>query len=311
MGSLSRFGLMFEPQEGMPPDELLGWAEYAEKSGYGHVFRSDHLLPTSKKPGLSSLECWSTLGAIAVKTRRIEFGPMVSPIGFRNPALLARMACTVHSLSKGRLRLGVGAGWYGEEYLSHGYEFPDIGVRQAQFREALQIIAPLVRGERVDFDGRHFSAHTDALPKPRSPIHLIIGGRGRRTVRAAADFGDEWNAYSPSLGLFRSLKTLLDSRARRRVEVSQMAPFVIAENSTDLEARVKRFMRRRGASGSVQSYLKELKANSGVIAGTADGFVSQLNERIELGIEKFYFQVLDTSDRQPEDLLTDTLRTRL
>lgn len=146
-------GLMVEPQEGMTIDELLDVASFAEKKGFGYFFRSDHLLPTSRKKGLDSPECWVTLGAIAARTRRIRFGPMVSPVGFRNPSLLARMAQTVDAMSRGRLCLGVGAGWYEDEYKAHGIEFPDLETRKRQFTEALEIIRPLTQVGRVDFRG--------------------------------------------------------------------------------------------------------------------------------------------------------------
>jgi alkanesulfonate monooxygenase SsuD/methylene tetrahydromethanopterin reductase-like flavin-dependent oxidoreductase (luciferase family) len=299
---------MFEPQEGMTMRELVEWTRYAEDSGYGYIFRSDHLLPTSGARGLDSPECWVSLAAMAAATKRIKFGSLVSPVGFRNPALLARMACSVQALSEGRLQLGVGAGWYKDEYLAHGFDFPEVPVRQRQLREALRIIAPLVRGERVDFDGKQFSAHTDVLPKPTTPIHLIVGGRARSSVRSAAEFADEWNLYSPSIQQFQRLKAFLDSKTSRKIEVSQMAPFLIAENRRDLERAAERLMRRRSVASSVETFMKELKTDGGTIVGTNDEFAAQIGERLDLGIEKFYFQILDTRDRKAADLLTETLR---
>src|SRR5215472_15751261 len=116
---------MLEPQLGMSMDQLVGAAKTAEDLGFGYLFRSDHILPTNDSHGIDSPECWTSLGAVAVATKRIKFGPMVTPIGFRNPALLAKMACTLHSYSQGRLQMAVGAGWYEAEYLAHGFPFPD------------------------------------------------------------------------------------------------------------------------------------------------------------------------------------------
>ena len=117
---MENYGLMLEPQEGMSVEEILEWASYVEKSGYGYIFRSDHLLSTSGIPHVPSPECWITLGAIAARTEKVKFGPMVSPVGFRNPAILANMACTLYAFSKRRLILSVGAGWYKAEYDAHG-----------------------------------------------------------------------------------------------------------------------------------------------------------------------------------------------
>ena len=101
-----------------------------------------------------SPESWVTLGAVAASTRRVAFGPLVTPVGFRNPALLARMACTLHSFSDGRLVLGFGAGWFRDEYLTNGYEFPPFRDRFEQLLEALKIVRPLTEGRRADFQGK-------------------------------------------------------------------------------------------------------------------------------------------------------------
>ncbi|MBI3841394.1 MAG: LLM class flavin-dependent oxidoreductase, partial [Thaumarchaeota archaeon] len=186
MLSIKDCGIMLEPQLGMSMAELIGAAKLTEKLGFGYLFRSDHLLPTDDRRGLDSPECWTSLGAVAASTDTLKFGPMVTPIGFRNPALLARMACTVHSFSRGRLQLAVGAGWYEAEYMAHGYRFPPFKERMAQFHEALKIITAMVQDGRADFDGAYFSAHTDCLPRPSGKMRTIIGGKSKPLVRAAA-----------------------------------------------------------------------------------------------------------------------------
>ncbi len=187
---------MLEPQEGLSAQEIVSWAEFSERAGYGYLFRSDHLLPTSgERAGVESPECWVSLGALAAKTRKIKFGPMVSPVGFRNPALLARMACTLHAYSGGRLQFGLGAGWYESEYIAHGIEFPRLGIRWRQLIEALNIIRALTEGRRIDYDGKYFSAHVECFPKPVGrKIHLILGGRSARVVQTTSEFADEWNS---------------------------------------------------------------------------------------------------------------------
>lgn len=309
MSLLRNCGLMLEPQEGLAADDILEWAAYAEKSGYGYIFRSDHLLPISGKPGLASTECWVTLGALAAWTKKIKFGPMVSPIGFRNPAILARMACTVYSLSDGRLQFGVGAGWFQKEYAAHGIAFPETKVRFAQLKEALQVMVPLIRGGRVDFDGRFFSAHTDCLPKPRGRVNLIIGGKTRQLVKMVAEFADEWNVFAPTREMFIELRKELARTAVDKIQVSQTGPFIIARNRRELEKKVASWVRRRGSAAKFETAISELKAG-GTIVGTSDEFSAQLNEHIGWGVEKFYFQVLDTNDKESVKLLTETLKSK-
>lgn len=305
MADLARFGLMFEPQEGLTVDGLLGWAEYAERSGYGYFFRSDHILPTSGLRGLPSPECWTSLAAIGARTSAIRFGPMVTPIGFRNPALLARMACTVHSFTQGRLQFAVGTGWYKDEYVAHGYEFPDFKTRKGQFREALQIMVPLVRGQRVDFDGKHYSAHTDCLPKPVGHVNVIIGGRSKAVARMAVEFADELNMVHPTEEALSSLKPIV--QAKEGLSLSMMGPFLLAPDAASLESSLKRWIARRGVSDGPDAFKKRLVSN-GVLVGTPGEFASQLRERMDWGLEKFYFQVIHPEDRQMVELLTETLK---
>ncbi len=300
--------MMLEPQMGLSMDEILGWAKYAETAGYGYLFRSDHFMPTGGGRGLDSPECWVTLGAVAASTNRIKFGPLVSPVGFRNPALLARMACTLHSFSDGRLVLGFGAGWFQDEYLAHGYEFPPFGVRFEQFQEALSIVRPLTEGKRVDVQGKYFTAHTDCLPKPKGKVNLIIGGRTPRIVRTAAQIADEWNALSPPLGLYRKLRKVFDSSvAGRNDKVSQMGTFLIGESNRELNGNASRFAKLRGIAGGAEAAIERVKQN-GAFCGTVEEFVSQMNERREAGIERFYFQLLDTRNKEMVELLTETLK---
>jgi alkanesulfonate monooxygenase SsuD/methylene tetrahydromethanopterin reductase-like flavin-dependent oxidoreductase (luciferase family) len=299
-------GVMVEPQEGMTVGELLEVASSAEENGFGYFFRSDHLLPTSRRTGLDSPECWVTLGAIAVRTKKIKFGSMVTPIGWRNPALLARMACTVNSLARGRLQLGVGAGWYGEEYRAHGFEFPDLKTRKQQFREALRIIRPLTQTGKVDFDGKFFSAHLEGLPRLKDKIHLIIGGKAPSVVRQTVTFGDEWNFYTPVPEKFDALKGILDSGSRH-IEISRMGSFMVAGSAAQLKTRLRRQMRKQGVSKDEDVYLRELR-KSGWLVGTEGDFPERVNELRERGIEKFYFQIWETKEREQIEQLARVLK---
>jgi alkanesulfonate monooxygenase SsuD/methylene tetrahydromethanopterin reductase-like flavin-dependent oxidoreductase (luciferase family) len=282
-------GIMVEPQEGMGLDEFMRVAGFVEKQGFGYFFRSDHLFPTTRRKGLESPECWVTLGALAVATKTLKFGPMVSPIGFRNPALLARMACTVNSLSSGRLQLGVGAGWYEDEYLAHGFSFPPVKTRIEEFHEALEIIRPLTQTGRVDFEGKYFSAHLEDLPKHEQRMHMIIGGKGRSVVSQTAKYADEWNFFgSPPEG-FEEMKEGLRA-SKRKIKISQMASFMIADNARSLEARIRSEMRRQGVRKDATVYSRELSKSGWLIAQTRD-FAEKVNELREKGVDRFYYQV--------------------
>ena len=298
---------MLEPQLGMSMDRLVATAKLAEDLGFAYLFRSDHILPTDDRRGIDSPECWASLGAVAASTRKIKFGPMVSPIGFRNPALLAKMACTLHSYSRGRLQLAIGAGWYEPEYKAHGFTFPGFNERVAQFDEALEIITALVRAGRADFDGKFFSAHTDCFPRPDGHLHLIVGARTKPLVRIAAKEADEWNFFHLPSEDFRELREALDaSRGDRKVEVSEMGPFMIGRNQSELEANAKLHASKMGQDIGPQEVLKRLTAR-GAPCGTVEEFLEQVRTINDSGVEKVYFQTLAPENKPMLELLATTL----
>ena len=300
-------GIMLEPQLGMSMDQLVGLSEKAEELGFGYIFRSDHILPTSDVRGIDSPECWTSLGAVAASTSRIRLGPLVSPIGFRNPALLAKMACTLHSYSRGRLQLAVGAGWYEAEYRAHGYPFPDFRGRVAQFREALEIIKAMVRDGRVNFDGSFFSAHTDCYPRPHGELHLIIGARTKSLVALAGKEADEWNYFRLPDDRLRVLRDALDEASNgREVEISEMTPYLIARTRSELEASA-RLQASKFGDESPQDVLLRLKERSAP-CGLPDEFVERLRAIHDSGAKKVYFQTLVPENTAMIDLLADTLK---
>ncbi|MDA4130311.1 MAG: LLM class flavin-dependent oxidoreductase [Thaumarchaeota archaeon] len=310
MAFMENCGLMLEPQEGMSVDEILEWATYAEKSGYGYIFRSDHLLSTSKISNVPSPECWVTLGAIAARTERVKFGPMVSPIGFRNPAVLANMACTLHSFSRKRLILSVGAGWFQSEYEAYGIPFPELKRRKEEFHEALQILRPLTEGKHVSFRGKYFSADVECFPRPDPKIHLVIGGRDSRIIRWAAEFADELNMYNPSDEWVEKARKILESTPRgKNVLLSQMGPFYLGESESDLRSRISKFLKANGMDQNVDEAISGLRER-GAFCGTPDEFSSQIAARKKAGVDKFYFQVSDPQDKIVIDILTKMLRKK-
>lgn len=302
-------GIMVEPQLGMSVEQLVDLSGRAEDLGFGYFLRSDHILPTGETHGVDSPECWTSLGAIAASTRRINFGPLVSPVGFRNPALLARMACTLHSYSKGRLQLAVGAGWHEAEYRAHGYPFPDFKGRAAQFGEALTIIVSMIRNGRVDFDGSFFSAHTDCYPRPHGHLHLTVGARTKSLVKLAGSQADEWNYFRLPREKFLTLKSAFEGSAGgRKVEISEMTQYMIGRNQSELEENARLHAAKLGQARSPKEVLERFKA-SGAPCGTADEFVGRLRAIHDSGVAKVYFQTLVPENTKMIEVLADALKS--
>lgn len=193
-------------------DDIIRLAKLTESLGYDSIWLVDHFcyrpyddkdelginVPEEKKDlVIGAWECWTTAAAVAMATERVEIGTLVSNTGYRNPALLARMAETVDAFSNGRLIFGVGAGDFPSEHVMFGYPWER---RIGRFEEALQIIKPMMQGEKVTFEGE-FYAVKDAELLPRGPraggAPLLVGvlGKGPRMKRLVAQYADQWNCW--------------------------------------------------------------------------------------------------------------------
>jgi alkanesulfonate monooxygenase SsuD/methylene tetrahydromethanopterin reductase-like flavin-dependent oxidoreductase (luciferase family) len=198
-----RFGIAFGPRNDW--STLRDFVQAVEELGFDSYWTSDHPLLTR--------ECWTTLAAAALVTRRLRLGSLVNCVGYRHPVLLARQVADVDHLSQGRAVLGVGIGDMDFEFARMGLPYAPTKDRQAALEEAVQIIQALLRGrEPVTFRGRHFSVSESVLSPPATQqphIPLLIGGGGGRvTLRQVAQYADMAN-WSESY-LAGSARTLAD-----------------------------------------------------------------------------------------------------
>jgi probable F420-dependent oxidoreductase len=175
--------------------EIRALAEQSEAGGLDSVWVYDHLLYRfPNHPSTVGVhECWSMLSAIAGITNRVELGTLVMPTGWRNPALLAKMAATVDEISGGRLILGVGTGFHEPEFAAFGYPFDH---RVDRFEEELQIICTLLRSNKVDFAGTYHTIPNGELAPPvrrEGGVPVLVACRGPRMLRLTAKHADAWN----------------------------------------------------------------------------------------------------------------------
>ena len=163
-----KFGLhnnSFRPVSGRVADiypQLRERVQWAEANGFDYCSVMDHLwqIPLVGPAEEPFMEAWVTLGAIAAATERVHLTTMVTSVGYRNPALLAKMVATLDLISGGRALLGIGAGNTENEHNAYGYPFPRPGVRLAQLREAVQLIKALWQEERATYEGKQFTECT-------------------------------------------------------------------------------------------------------------------------------------------------------
>lgn len=172
--------------------EMHAFATHAEAIGVDSLWVCDHFLSGPEgRPAEAIHESWTIVAALAASTNTIELGQLVMCVSFRSPGLLAKMAVTADGVSGGRLTLGLGAGWYDPEYLAFGFPTDH---RVARFEEAVQIIGPLLHGERLTFAGRYHQVRDAVLLPPADrPIPILVAGNRPRMLRLTARYADAWN----------------------------------------------------------------------------------------------------------------------
>jgi F420-dependent oxidoreductase-like protein len=286
-------GLMLEGQDGVNWPRWQRIARAAEDAGYAGLYRSDHFT-NPEGPHLDALELWTSMTWLATHTSRLSYGPVVSPVSFRDPRIMAWQAAAVHGLAPGRLRLGLGAGWMVREHEEWGFELLDLDARFRRFTEALEIVTRLVRSEGpVSFAGEFYPLQdAELVPNPVSQgaLPIVIGGNGpRRTLPIAARFADEWNGVYLNVEGFKERNQLLDdlirAEGRRPEDVKRtlMTRIIFGRDEAQLAERLK------GEDPD------ELRA-AGRIVGTAAEIPAQIRALEAAGVEGVMLQWIDDLD---------------
>ena len=200
---------------------VIAQAQEAQAAGFDSVFVMDHFyqLPMLGSPDQPMLEAYTALGALASVTQDVLLGTLVTGNTYRNPTLLAKIITTLDVVSAGRAVLGIGTGWFELEHDSLGFEFGTFTERFAKLDEALEILLPMIKGERVSFDGKYYrTVEAFAEPRMRDHIPLMIGGSGeKKTFGLAARFFDHLNIIAS----FAELPGKIEALTRRCDEVDR------------------------------------------------------------------------------------------
>ena len=177
-------------------DELRALWRKIEALGFDWISIWDHFYAATGQDDPVNLEAVAIHAALACETTKVRCGSLVYSIGYRHPAVLAKMICTIDQLSGGRADIGLGAGWSQIEYNAYGIPFPSVKIRMDQLEEAAQCVRGLLRNDVTNFSGTHFSlVNAKCEPKPvQERLPIWIGGGGeKRTLNIAAKYADGWN----------------------------------------------------------------------------------------------------------------------
>ncbi len=284
--------IMLEGQNGLTWPHWQKIAEVVEGAGFAGLYRSDHFT-NADAPDKDSLECWTSLTWLASHTRRIEFGPLVSPFSFRHPVMLARTALAVDDLSGGRLTLGMGGGWQEREHTLFGLDLLDKKERFARFEEGLEVVTRLLKSaEPATYEGKYFQLRGAALlPRPGRPKgpKLLVGGNGeKKTLALAARYADEWNAVFLPTEELRRKNAVLDGYLRdlgrkvKSVKRSMMTGLRFGRTKKELEEQLER-----------GSHPAEELRQRGLVVGTGEEIKEQLKGLEKSGLQRVMLQWLD------------------
>ena len=302
--------IMLEGQNGLNWEHWQRWGTAVEDLGFVGLYRSDHYT-NPNLPDMDSLELWVSLTWLASHTSRIEFGPLVSPMSFRQPTMTARMASAVDDLSNGRLILGLGAGWQEREHHNYSWDLLDTHGRFARYEEGVQIIKHLLQNEApLDFDGDYYQLH-DAVVLPPSQRAggppILIGGNGpKRTLPMVAQYATEWNGVYLSAERFAERNEILDGlllengRNPSDVRRSLMVGCWFGVDDTAVQSKL-----------STRDLTTEEVAARGLVVGTGNQIVEQLGTLAEAGVQRIMLQWIDLDDMDGLEAMAKSILPQL
>lgn len=257
---------------------VVAQAQEADASGFDSVFVMDHFyqLPGIGTPDQPMLEAYTALGALASVTEHVQLGTLVTGNTYRNPTLLAKNITTLDVISQGRAILGIGTGWFELEHDQLGYEFGTFTDRFDKLGEALQIILPMLKGERPTFSGKYYRVEEAmANPRFRQHIPLMIGGSGeKKTIPLAARHFDHLNVIAGFDELAKKVEVVKQrceaiDRDPATLETSMLVGAVVGEGISPY--LIPDDFKQRMVAGSVEQIAEQIQAK--VLDAGIDGVI--------------------------------------
>ena len=298
---------------------VIAQVQEAEDAGFDTAFVMDHFyqLPGLGAPDEPMLEAYSALSGLAVATSRIKLSTLVTGNTYRNPPMLAKTVSTLDVISGGRAVLGIGAGWFELEHRQFGWEFGTFTDRFERLAEALDIIVPMLRGQRPTVDGKWYRTESATNePRIRDDLPVMLGGGGeRKTFALAARYAQHLNVICDPADLPRKMEALEQrcaeaGRDRSTLETSFLAFAFIDENGDRAREHQRTHLRRIGVAPDALSPEEFAAATGRHFVGTPDDVAADLQARVlDAGIDGLVIN-LTANGHEPGavDLAGRTLR---
>ncbi len=283
---------------------MAGLARRADANeDWSSIWVYDHFHTVPRPTHEATHEAWTLMAAFAAVTGRIRLGQMCTCIAYRNPAYLAKVAATVDIVSEGRVEMGIGAGWYEQEWRAYGYGFPTAGERLGALREGVEILRQMWVDGQATYAGKHYTVD-GAICAPR-PLQgtssagsalngipmWVAGGGERKTLRIAAEYADYTNFDGAAAGFAAKsaiLKGHCDDIGRDFAQIVRSANYnvVIGSTESDVQERLAWMRSHYGQVGLPQEVLdKNLRdLAGGPLVGTPEQILTRLQELEGLGM---------------------------
>jgi alkanesulfonate monooxygenase SsuD/methylene tetrahydromethanopterin reductase-like flavin-dependent oxidoreductase (luciferase family) len=283
-----KVGLLVEVEEGLDWDSWRATYSAAERLGFESVWLSDHLESARGTP--ARLETWTALAAAATETQRLVLGVLVSPVMFREPAIIARMAESLAALSSGRFVAGLGLGWNADEHANAGIPFPSVAERARRL--------------------------VDTIKRLRCARHIpvLVGGSGPRvTLPLAAQHADQWNMTTASVAQFAQANRRLDElcaeakRPAREILRSMACGVLVGRDDVDLRERAERMREVVPPLADAQDVLQAAR-EMGWLVGSVEDLGAQLDAFAAAGAERVILGHYDLTNLATLELLAATVR---
>ena len=299
--------LMIEGQQGVTWNDWCALADLAERCGLEGLFRSDHYFSGEGVSGVGATDAWTVLGALAARTTTLRLGTLVSPVTFREPAVLARAALTVDLISGGRVEIGMGAGWWEEEHTRFGLPFHDINRRWELLEEQVPIVHGLFAEDRLTFHGKHYQLDgADQLPRSIQRPHppLILGGTavGPRMQALIGGYADEFNTVggTPATVAERFARAraavATAGRGQASLATSLMTWMFVGRTDNEYLDKLRRAHALDPTAGPFDAYRADIEADC--IVGTPRQAIDRLREYAAAGVQRLFLnhELYDDAD---------------
>jgi alkanesulfonate monooxygenase SsuD/methylene tetrahydromethanopterin reductase-like flavin-dependent oxidoreductase (luciferase family) len=279
-----------------------------EKLGYRGLYLCDHFTTLPGDPDLESIDAWIALTYLADHSERLRLGPVVSPVSFRDPIILARQARDLDDLSGGRFVLGIGAGWVEREHEMFGWPLGNVRGRMDRFAESLEVITRLLRSsEPTSFEGKYYTLrNAELFPRPSRPggPDILIGTNtgGNRSIALTARYADAFNITFQSLERAAETLSKLDARLdalgrpRSSVKRTMMSVFGIGRDEAEIERAFGWLLQHANPQRlSLREYASSFNA-LGHFVGTPEDTIPRLRAYAEAGVEEVMVDIFDVGD---------------